>query len=67
MEEAEEAGNKDLYNFYNSYQNAIKLLMNSTYGTTDTPFFSMFENIGAACITYGSRSMIQYCRDSFTH
>lgn len=41
--------------------------MNSTYGTTDTICFCMYENIGSAAITYGSRSMIQYCRDGFTH
>lgn len=41
--------------------------MNSTYGTTDSTYFCVYENIGAAAITYGSRSMIQYCRDGFTH
>lgn len=60
-------GDKNLGQYYDSYQGAIKILMNSTYGQGDAPYTCMFDNIGPSVVTFSSRSMIQYCRDAFTH
>ena len=59
-----QATDPDLKAFYDGKQGAIKVCMNSLYGTTDTTSYALFENIGAAIITRCSKCEIRNCRDN---
>ena len=53
--------------FLDGKQLAIKIVMNSTYGTADAIVYPPYELVGPSVITQSSRFIIQNCRDHLLH
>lgn len=50
---------------YDAQQNAVKVLMNSTYGATAMNMFSFFDPYVAGTVTWCSRTLLMYARECF--
>jgi hypothetical protein len=50
---------------YDAQQNAVKVLMNSTYGSTAMQMFSFFDPYVAGTVTWCSRTLLMYARECF--
>jgi DNA polymerase elongation subunit (family B) len=56
--QADKDHNKELSEEYDTYQNAMKVLLNSIYGVTGARFFRFYDIDIAEAITLGGQSMI---------
>lgn len=52
--------------FYDTKQATYKLIMNGEYGTSDSPLFSHYDPDCPSVVTWCSRQLIKYCRNSIT-
>jgi DNA polymerase elongation subunit (family B) len=58
MNEADKIGNKEMYNIYNSTQNAIKISLNSIYGFLGRSTGNLTLRQLGSIVTYYGRTLI---------